>query len=56
MDAANIRGALRTVAQKAGLDSSQWTPELRHSFESLMSNANVLWKALRAWWVTVTPQ
>ena len=42
MDAANIRRALRTVAQKAGLDSSQWTPrELRHSFVSLMSNAGV---------------
>jgi len=42
MDAANIRRALRTVAQKAGLDSTQWTPrELRHSFVSLMSDAGV---------------
>ena len=42
MDAANIRRALRTVAAKAGLNSTAWTPrELRHSFVSLMSDAGV---------------
>jgi len=42
MDAANIRRALRAVAEKAGLDSTAWTPrELRHSFVSLMSDAGV---------------
>jgi site-specific recombinase XerD len=42
MDAANVRRALRTVAKKAGLDPTQWTPrELRHSFVSLMSEAGV---------------
>jgi|BarGraNGADG00212_1021973.scaffolds.fasta_scaffold34386_1 integrase len=42
MDAANIRRALRTVAKKAGLDPTAWTPrELRHSFVSLMSDAGV---------------
>ena len=42
LDAANIRRALRAVAEKAGLDSTAWTPrELRHSFVSLMSDAGV---------------
>jgi integrase len=42
MDAANVRRALRTVAKKAGLDPTKWTPrELRHSFVSLMSDAGV---------------
>jgi integrase len=40
--AANVRRALRAVAEKACLDSSAWTPrELRHSFVSLMSDAGV---------------
>jgi site-specific recombinase XerD len=41
-DAAKVRRALRTVAQKAGLNPTQWTPrEVRHSFVSLMSEAGV---------------
>lgn len=37
-DAANVRRAFRTVAAKADLDPTAWTPrELRHSFVSLLS-------------------
>jgi integrase len=41
-DAANVRRAFRKVTAAAGLDSVDWTPrELRHSFVSLMSDADV---------------
>ena len=42
LDAANVRRAFRRVAKAAGLDAATWTPrELRHSFVSILSDANV---------------
>lgn len=42
LDAANVRRAFRRVAKAAGLNPWLWTPrELRHSFVSLLSDANV---------------
>ena len=40
--AANVRRGFRRIASAAGLDAAQWTPrELRHSFVSLLSDADV---------------
>ena len=42
LDAANVRRALRRVAELAGLDPTQWAPrELRHSFVSLLSDSGM---------------
>lgn len=42
MDAHNVRRAFRRVLKAAGLNPWLWTPrELRHSFVSLLSDANV---------------
>lgn len=42
LDAANVRRAFRRVVKAAGLNPWLWTPrELRHSFVSLLSDANV---------------
>jgi integrase len=42
LDAANVRRAFRHVCERAGLESAAWTPrELRHSFVSLLSDADV---------------
>ena len=41
-DASHVRRSFRTVVAAAGLDSRDWTPrELRHSFVSLLSDADV---------------
>jgi integrase len=41
-DASHIRRSFRKVVAAAGLDPGQWTPrELRHSFVSLLSDADV---------------
>jgi integrase len=41
-DASHVRRSFRKVVEKAGLDPYQWTPrELRHSFVSLLSDADV---------------
>jgi len=41
-DASHVRRSFRTVVAAAGLDSHEWTPrELRHSFVSLLSDADV---------------
>jgi integrase len=41
-DASHIRRSFRTVVAAAGLDPHEWTPrELRHSFVSLLSDADV---------------
>jgi integrase len=41
-DASHVRRSFRTVVAAAGLDPHEWTPrELRHSFVSLLSDADV---------------
>ena len=41
-DASHVRRAFRKVVAQAGLDPQEWTPrELRHSFVSLLSDADV---------------
>jgi len=41
-DASHVRRAFRQVVAAAGLDPQEWTPrELRHSFVSLLSDADV---------------
>ena len=41
-DASHVRRSFRKVTATAGLDPSEWTPrELRHSFVSLLSDADV---------------
>ena len=41
-DASHVRRSFRKVAAAAGLDPHEWTPrELRHSFVSLLSDADV---------------
>jgi integrase len=41
-DASHVRRSFRKVAEAAGLDPREWTPrELRHSFVSLLSDADV---------------
>jgi integrase len=41
-DASHVRRSFRRVVEAAGLDPAEWTPrELRHSFVSLMSDADV---------------
>jgi len=41
-DASHVRRSFRRVVETAGLDPSEWTPrELRHSFVSLLSDADV---------------
>jgi integrase len=41
-DASHVRRSFRTVVAAAGLDPREWTPrELRHSFVSLLSDADV---------------
>jgi integrase len=41
-DASHVRRSFRTVVEAAGLDPREWTPrELRHSFVSLLSDADV---------------
>ena len=41
-DASHVRRSFRKVAEAAGLDPNDWTPrELRHSFVSLLSDADV---------------
>lgn len=42
LHAANVRRGFRRIARAAGLAATEWTPrELRHSFVSLLSDANV---------------
>ncbi len=42
LHAANVRRGFRRIAKTAGLTGEDWTPrELRHSFVSLLSDANV---------------
>ena len=42
LDKDAVRRAFRKVVAAAGLDSKEWTPrELRHSFVSLLSDADV---------------
>ena len=42
IEASHVRRSFRKVVEKAGLDPHQWTPrELRHSFVSLLSDADV---------------
>jgi integrase len=41
-DASHVRRSFRKVVEAAGLDPRDWTPrELRHSFVSLLSDADV---------------
>jgi integrase len=41
-DASHVRRSFRKIVEAAGLDPGQWTPrELRHSFVSLLSDADV---------------
>jgi integrase len=41
-DASHVRRSFRKVVEAAGLDPREWTPrELRHSFVSLLSDADV---------------
>ena len=41
-DASHVRHSFRTVVAVGGLDPREWTPrELRHSFVSLLSDADV---------------